>query len=149
MQLYQDIPLDFRKVEKLVEKGLPEILIVDDIPSFFQYEEKYFPLLTLLLFKGYEWTNYVIVDEGAVKPLLRGADVMVPGIRSIKGVFKVGDPVVVVEEKYKKPFVVAKALINSIEITDHGLRKGKALENIHRIGDKLWKLVYPMVKLKI
>ncbi len=149
MQLYQDVPLSFRKVEKLVEKGLPEILIVDDIPSFFLYEGKYFPLLTLLLLKGYEWINYVIVDEGAVKPLLRGADVMIPGIRSIKGVFDVGDPVVVVEEKYKKPFVVAKALLNSTEITSHELKKGKALENIHRIGDKLWKLVYPMMTSKI
>lgn len=99
-----------------------------------------------LLKKGFEWFNrIVVVDMGAVKPLLRGADVMIPGIVEVKGFFNKGDPVVVVDEKYNKPLIVGKALIQSQDIVSKKLSKGKAIENIHRIGDKLWNLTKSLI----
>ncbi len=140
-QQYPSIPLEFKRVEKIVDRDVGVILVVDNIPSLYLYGDKYYPLLTLLLMKGYEWIPYVVVDMGAVKPLLRGADVMAPGIRGVYGEFSIGDPVVVVEEKYRKPFVVAKALVSASELRAMVVRKGRVLENIHRIGDRLWKFV--------
>ncbi len=138
--LYPNLPLEIDRVEKIVEKEIGEIIVVDGILAFYVYEDKYYPLLTLLLEKGYEWMPYVVVDMGAVKPLLRGADVMAPGIREVYGEFREGDPVVVVEEKYRKPFVVAKALVDSKLLAEGLIRRGRALENIHRVGDRIWKM---------
>jgi len=139
-KLYPNIPLEFKRVEKVIEKGLGEIIVVDGVPSFYMHEDKYYPLLTLLLEKGYEWLPYVIVDMGAVKPLLRGADIMAPGIKEVHGEFKENEPVVVVEEKYRKPFVVARSLVKSETLVKGIIKRGKVLENIHRIGDRVWKL---------
>lgn len=136
---YPCIPLEFSIVEKIVDKEVGEILVVDNIPALYIYSEKYYPLLTLLLAKGYQWLPYVVVDSGAVKPLLRGADVMAPGIQRIEGVFGVDEPVVVVEEKYLKPFVVARSLVDSSTLAS--MKHGRVLENIHRIGDKIWKYI--------
>ena len=138
-RLYPNIPLEFKKVEKVVEKNLGEIIVVDGIPSFYIHENRYYPLLTLLLEKGYEWLPYVVVDMGAVKPLLRGADIMAPGIREIYGEFKKNESVVVVEEKYRKPFVVARSLVESEALVKGIIKRGKVLENIHRVGDRIWK----------
>ncbi len=139
-RLYPNIPLEFKKVEKVVEKNLGEIIVVDGIPSFYIHENRYYPLLTLLLDKGYEWLPYVVVDMGAVKPLLRGADIMAPGIREICGEFRKNESVVVVEEKYRKPFVVARSLVESEALVKGIIKRGKVLENIHRVGDRIWKL---------
>ncbi len=141
LDTYPNVPLEFEVVEKVVEKNRPEILIVDKIPSFFIYEGKYYPLLTLLLKKGVNWITHIVVDMGAVKPLLRGADLMAPGVREIKGEFHVSDPVVIVEEKYHKPFVVGKALVESKDIIEKKVTRGKIVKNIHRLGDKLWNYV--------
>ncbi len=137
---YPNLPLEFKRVEKVVEKDLGEIIVIDGIPSFYIYEAKFYPLLTLLLEKGYEWLPYVVVDMGAVKPLLRGADIMAPGIREVHGEFKENEAVVVVEEKYKKPFVVARSLVKSEELVKGIIKRGRVLENIHRIGDRIWNL---------
>ncbi|WFO75727.1 DUF1947 domain-containing protein [Desulfurococcaceae archaeon MEX13E-LK6-19] len=140
--MYPNVPLEFEVVEKVIEKDLPEIIIVDKVPAFFIYEGKYYPLLTLLLSKGVEWVQrIVVVDMGAVKPLLRGADVMAPGIVGVKGAFEPGDPVVVLEEKYGKPFVVGKALVSSKDLVEKKVTRGKAVENLHRVGDKIWEFV--------
>lgn len=138
---YPNIPIEFKSVEKIIEKDLGEIIIVDGIPSFYIYEDRYYPLLTLLLKKGYNWLPYVVVDMGAVKPLLRGADIMAPGIKEVHGEFSENEPVVIVEEKYRKPFVVARSLVKSEVLVKGIIKRGKVLENIHRIGDRVWKLV--------
>ncbi len=139
--LYPDIPLEFNRVEKVVDKSIGEIIVVDGTPSFIVIDGRYYPLLTLLLEKGYTWMPYVVVDKGAVKPLLRGADVMAPGIREVHGVFKEGDPVVVVEEVMRKPFVVTRALVGSDSLTGGAVKRGRVLENLHRVGDSIWKYV--------
>lgn len=138
--IYPSVPLEFKRVERVVEKNYPEILIVDRIPAFFIYEGKYYPLLVFLLAKGVNWMPRVMVDMGAVKPLMRGADIMAPGVRDVIGVFNIGDPVAVIDEKYKKPFVIGKALVNSNDLITRKIVKGKVIKNIHRAGDKLWNL---------
>jgi PUA-domain protein len=128
-------------VEVYEDRDLGGIYIIDGIPALIRTRDGLLiPHLKYLLSKGYDWLPYVVVDMGAVKPLLRGADLMVPGIRNINGIFDVGDIVVVVDEKYKKPFVVGKALIPSRDITSRVVKRGKALENLHRVGDEYWRI---------
>lgn len=127
------------RMEVLEDKGLGRIIIIDGVPGLIIIDDKYYPHLRFLLSRGYNWIPYVVVDMGAVKPLLRGADVMRPGIRSINGSFNRGDPVVVVDEKYLKPFVVGEALFDSSVV--EGMEKGRVIKNVHRVGDKYWSIV--------
>lgn len=126
------------KIEYYQSRELPLIIIVDNVPAFFKYEDKWIPHLKYLLSKGYDWISRVVVDMGAITPLGRGADVMVPGIRRVVGEFRAGDPIAVVDEKYGKPFVVGIALVDSVKI--FGIRRGRAVKNIHRVGDRIWHL---------
>ncbi|OYT41114.1 MAG: RNA-binding protein [Desulfurococcales archaeon ex4484_58] len=128
-------------LELFEERNMYRILLINGEPGFFYYNSKWFPHLKLLLKKLDIGAPIVVVDTGAVKPLLRGADLMAPGIREIKGSFKPGDPVIVVEEKMGKPFMVGVALISSMDIVSGRVKRGKVVENIHRIGDKLWNIV--------
>jgi len=126
-------------VELYEDRELGRILLFDGVPAFFLYKDKWFPHLKYLLKQGGLAAPCVVVDMGAVKPLLRGADLMAPGIKRVKKGFRAGDPVIVVEEKYEKPFVVGEALVDSDPIVQGSIKRGKVVKNIHRIGDKLWK----------
>ncbi len=138
--LYPGISIDKNSfIEYFEEKDVGKIIVVDGIPAFILIDDKIIPHLKYLLRHGYEWLPYVVVDMGAVKPLLNGADVMVPGIRRVVGEFGPGDVVIVVDEKYEKPFVVGTALMSSSEIREAS--RGKAIRNIHRAGDKYWRML--------
>lgn len=129
-------------VEIYEDRETGSIILFDNLPSFFKFRDRWIPHLKFLLKNMIEGLPVVVVDTGAVKPLLRGADLMAPGIRFIKNGFREGDPVVVVDEKYGKPFMIGIALIDSEKITSGAVKKGRVIKNIHRVGDKLWKLSF-------
>ncbi|MGC8583350.1 MAG: DUF1947 domain-containing protein [Thermoproteus sp.] len=79
----------------------------------------------------------VLVDAGAVKHILNGADVMRPGIRSIEGDFGKGDPVLVSDEK-RRAIAIGIALYPRGEL--EAMDRGKVIYNAHYLGDKVWKL---------
>ncbi|HDN50761.1 MAG: RNA-binding protein [Thermoplasmata archaeon] len=81
--------------------------------------------------------NHVTVDDGAIKFILNGADVMVPGITDADTGIKKGD-VVWVRDERGLPLAVGRALMDGEEMRSSG--KGKAVENLHHIGDELWEL---------
>ncbi|ADI32611.1 DUF1947 domain-containing protein [Staphylothermus hellenicus] len=128
-------------VEIFEERNKFKILIINNVPAFIFYEDKWIPHLKYLLRNPNIKAPIVVVDMGAVKPLLRGADLMAPGIREIIGVFGRGDVIVVVEEKYRKPFVTGIALVDSNDIVSGKIKKGKVVKNIHRIGDSFWNML--------
>ncbi|ABN70041.1 RNA-binding protein, containing PUA domain [Staphylothermus marinus F1] len=128
-------------VEIFEEKNKFKILVINGVPAFIFYEDKWIPHLKYLLRNPNLKIPIIIVDMGAVKPLLRGADLMAPGIREIIGVFGKGDVVVVAEEKYRKPFVIGIALVDSDDIVSGKIKRGRVVENIHRIGDIFWNIL--------
>lgn len=85
----------------------------------------------------------VIVDAGAVKHILNGADVMRPGIRSIEGEFNKGEPVLIADEK-KRVVAVGIALYAKAELEP--MERGKVIYNAHYLGDKIWKLSLELAK---
>ncbi|BEP18049.1 RNA-binding protein [Pyrofollis japonicus] len=125
------------KVEIVVENDV-EIYVVNNIPAFIKIEGLIIPHLRFLLKQGYEWLPAVIVDEGAVMPISRGADLMRPGIRKILRPFKKGDIVVIVEPTRLLPLAVHQALYDSNEIEK--MSKGKVTRRLHCLKDKYWKL---------
>ncbi|MEW6592201.1 MAG: DUF1947 domain-containing protein [Candidatus Hadarchaeota archaeon] len=78
----------------------------------------------------------VVVDMGAVPHLANGADVMAPGIVFADDGIKSGEIVEVSDERHGKPIAVGVALVDGLLMKGG---KGRAVKNIHHIGDKIWK----------
>jgi RNA-binding protein, containing PUA domain len=87
----------------------------------------------------------VVVDAGAVRPIINGADVMRPGIKELLGDFGKDDVVFVTDEK-GRVIAVAVALYSRQEMEQ--MQKGKVLINLHHLGDKIWQTSLELVKEK-
>ncbi|MFP3157611.1 MAG: PUA domain-containing protein [Caldivirga sp.] len=78
------------------------------------------------------------VDEGAVKPIATGADVMRPGIKGLSRPFKVGD-VVLVRSPSGRIIAITVSLFESEELMR--MSRGRVLKNIHHVNDEVWRLM--------
>lgn len=110
-------------------------------PLFFQYRDgPFFPTLRTL--HKYPFLLPVLrVDRGAIKHVLNGADVMVPGLRSERAV---------IESEVRKERVVAiyaeskehAIAVGTTRMSTDDMRKmekGIAVETAHFLTDGLWK----------
>ncbi|MGB9717152.1 MAG: PUA domain-containing protein [Thermoproteota archaeon] len=79
----------------------------------------------------------VVVDKGAVEYVVKGADVMIPGVVKHSS-FSKGEPVAVVSEEYVA-IAVGVALQGSETITK-GTR-GKIVKNLHKPNDKFFTVL--------
>lgn len=104
--------------------------------EFVQAGETFFPFLgsdrTLALFPA------AVVDEGAIRFMLNGADVMRPGVRKFDDWGAAGRMVVVREEKKGRAIVVGPSLVSSEDA--RGMAKGGCIRNLHHVGDRYWNL---------
>lgn len=102
--------------------------------EFIQAGDAFIPFLgssgTLALFPS------AMVDEGAIKFLLNGADVMRPGIRKFDDWGPSGKLVVVREEKKGRPLAVGPATVSGSEAA--AMTKGGCVKNSHHLGDRFW-----------
>ena len=95
------------------------------------------PFLTIRGLLRYSATKkFVTVDMGAVKFVYNGADAMGPGIVASDPEIKEGDLVWVRDVKNLRPLAVGRALVPAETMARK--EKGKAVESIHHVGDKLW-----------
>ncbi len=78
------------------------------------------------------------VDEGAIKFLLNGADVMRPGIKAYDSWGPEGRTVVVKEQKKGRAIAVGSSLVSSEGAM--AMEKGPCLKNVHHVGDRYWTL---------
>lgn len=114
-----------------------KIYVVNDEPSFFFHNERLVPTLRLLQ-KDSSLLKEVVVDMGAVKFVVSGADIMRPGIVSFAETILVDDFVVILDVDNKKPLAIGIIKNSSSEL--NVINKGKVVKSIHFIGDDLWKL---------
>jgi malignant T-cell-amplified sequence len=78
----------------------------------------------------------VTIDEGALKYIIKGADVMRPGISKYDDWGEAGKLVVVREDKKGRAAAVGRAAVASKEMAE--LKKGNCVKNLHHAGDKFW-----------
>ncbi|MFH1101584.1 MAG: RNA-binding protein [Methanobacteriota archaeon] len=117
-------------------EGFTVIFIENDV-DFFRNEQRI--LLTLRGVLKYKLTQQkIVVDMGAVKFIVNGADIMAAGIVDADPEIKVDDPVWVCDETYQKPLAVGIALLSGQDMTT--TKTGKAVKNLHYVGDPLWTL---------
>jgi len=116
------------------EEGV--VFVVLEGFEFVQSGGGFFPFLgsaaTLGLFPS------AVVDEGAIKFLLNGADVMRPGIRKLDDWGGSGRMVIIKEEKKGRAIAVGTSMVSSAEA--QGMSKGGCIRNLHHVGDRFWNL---------
>jgi malignant T-cell-amplified sequence len=110
------------------------VFVVLDGFEFLQTGETFLPYLgspgALALFPS------AVVDEGAIRFLLNGADVMRPGIRKLDDWGAAGKLVVIREEKKGRAIAVGPAVVSGSEAT--AMAKGNCVKNSHHVGDRYW-----------
>ena len=127
--------LQDRKMETAMADDFP-IVIVDGDVLLFQINDMYFPTVRGVLELGLR-KNVVMVDAGAVRFVVNGADIMCPGITSADPDIQPEDPVIIVEETHDKPLAIGISLLPGTEMV---ASSGKAVKSLHYVGDKLWNL---------
>ncbi len=127
---------------KIVEFEKFRLYVFDGVPMFFEREGLERPMPTLYIInvmlnrEGVLVTPAVVVDEGAVNPILRGAHVMAPGIRRVLKDFSKDDVVAVLEPGQKYAIAVGLAIMDSKDIVPG--TKGRAILNVSRLNDEIW-----------
>ncbi|RLI34431.1 RNA-binding protein [Candidatus Bathyarchaeota archaeon] len=121
---------------EVVEEASFKLYLVEGEPLLVEMNGKFFPYLSRV--KVLKGLPRVVVDRGAVPHVCNGADVMRPGIVRIEGEFEAGSLVVIVDELHGKPLALGLSLHSSREILK--AEKGKMVETIHHVGDKIWNL---------
>ncbi|MEM3551249.1 MAG: DUF1947 domain-containing protein [Candidatus Bathyarchaeia archaeon] len=132
---------DGAKIE-IAETELGEIYFINGKPLIFKREDELLP--TLMFNEFLNSASKVVVDKGAVPHICNGANVMAPGIVRIEGVFRKGDLVSIVEERYGKPIALGEALLNSEDAAV--TKKGVILKTVHFVGDKIWNILKDFAK---
>jgi PUA domain protein len=99
--------------------------------------ERIAPTVRLLLQKR-PTKAFVTVDMGAIKFVNNGADVMAPGITEADPGVQPGDLVWIRDERNKVPLAIGEAIVPGAQMPRGP--KGKAVKNLHRVGDPLWEL---------
>ena len=144
-KIQQDIQQIFNNInlknEQCVEIGdLEDIktIFVDGEPCFVYHNNKV--VITIFGINKYHPNEHrVVVDMGAVRFVTNGADVMAPGIVDADENICEGDQVWICDERHHKPLAIGIAIMNgSLMKTE---QKGKAIQIIHYVGDKLWNFV--------
>ena len=125
------------KVE-IAEADAPfQLYVVDRKILLFETENWVFPTLRGAIERPFPQRR-IVVDMGAVPFLVKGADVMRPGIVSVTDDVKAGCPAVVADERHGKPLAIAIAHFDAQSIREQ--LKGKMAKTVHYVGDPVWNL---------
>jgi PUA domain protein len=113
-----------------------EVFSVNDDPSFYVGSDGSIIPLLIHTLKSNVPLPRITVDMKAVPHICNGADVFRPGVRNIDVSIKLGQTVIVVDEKNQKPICVGTGLMEGKSM--QGVRQGKVVRNVHYVGDALW-----------
>jgi PUA domain protein len=125
-----------RRVEIVETDEALSLILIDGKPILFEIDGRYFPTLKSALDIPIE-KKFVTVDEGAVRFVVNGADIMRPGIVDFDKGIEEGDVVIVVEERHRKPLAIGVSMFKGEDLEE--MTSGKCIKNVHYVGDKIWE----------
>jgi PUA domain protein len=110
-------------------------LVVDGRFTFVELEGSILPFVGSRALIGLLPSVYI--DEGAVKYILKGADVMRPGIAKFDDWGDKEKLVVIRDHGKDRGLAVGRSLVPSSEMA--GMSKGNCVKNLHHAGDRTWE----------
>lgn len=123
---------------ELAELDAPfQLYLVDRKPLLLRRDGWVFPTVRGAIDRPFP-ERTIAVDMGAIPFVIKGADIMRPGVVSVTDDVKKGAPAMVVDERHKKPLAVVVALLDGPAIRAEV--KGKVAKTVHHVGDTLWAL---------
>jgi PUA domain protein len=130
-----DIPKSSQVVNYEPSDGI-RFIVINGMYTFVNYNNEFVPFLgsheSTLLFPS------IRVDQGAIKFLVNGADVMRPGVVSYDEWGDAGKIAVIREGEKDRSIAIGVTLVRSSDM--QLIQKGACARNIHHIGDKYWSL---------
>jgi PUA-domain protein len=132
-ELSEQTKVEISKKSEVEERD--STIFVDRVPYFFRYEGRLVP--TLYCLKNNNILPKITIDTGAVKFLIKGADMMRPGITDFME-FAENDFIAVVGPTADIPIGVGIALMNSEDAKNAS--SGKIMKTLHYTGDSIWNL---------
>ena len=134
--LFPRLKVSLEAVEYEAGKGTERVLLYEGRPVLVQKATGEVVPFVGALREGVR-VKRVVVDHGAVRFILNGADVMGPGIVDVDGDIEEGDLVVVVDERYGAPLAVGYALRPASEMKE----RGKSVKNVHHAKDRATEVI--------
>lgn len=132
-QLSDVLPPGYEVGKKDEIKEKDNVLIKGDDVFLIKAEGKFLPHLKSVnesLYKS------VYVDKGAIPFVIKGADLMRPGIRKIDDGFEKDEIVLVKDENHNKSIAIGFALFSSDEMREQ--KSGKSVKIFHYVGDNVY-----------
>ncbi|ETN45323.1 uncharacterized protein HMPREF1541_09154 [Cyphellophora europaea CBS 101466] len=121
------------------------LFCLDDTPLFFQHMDDAIMPHLKVVHQYPQCFKTVGIDRGAIRFVMSGATLMVPGLTSAGGrlpdaaeEFKKGDVVVVAAEGKSEACLVGVLELGTEEMKEK--KKGPAIKEGHYLGDGLWKI---------
>lgn len=127
--------LENKKNIEILEADPYSFILVDNEPNLIIIDGEYFPTLKAALNNQFD-AKTVEVDQGAIRFVTNGADIMSPGIVNADDDIQEGDIVLIVDENHKKPLAIGVSLITGPEMVEND--SGKAINTKHFVGDNIW-----------
>lgn len=124
---------DKKDLVEILEESSLKLVLINSRPLFFY---RRVPVPTLKFLIEHPVLKKVVVDMGAVKFVVSGADIMRPGIVEIDSEIEDGQHVMIVDQNNMKPLAVGTALYNAEEI--RSMSSGRVVRNLHYVGDSIW-----------
>ncbi len=131
--LNEELPVELDKKDKVIL--VDDVLLVNDSLHFLRIEDSWVPALPLLLDRP-QLLPQLVVDMGAVRFVVNGADIMRPGIVEVPEVDE-GSLVTVVDERNRKPLAVGRVKVSGEAM--QSMDSGNVVESLHYVGDTYWE----------
>jgi PUA-domain protein len=123
--------------EILETNGEIIIYLVERKPYLVAFDGFVFPTLKGAVERPFP-ERRVVVDMGAVPYVIKGADIMRPGVISCAPDVKAGHPVQIVDERHGKPLGIGIAVMDAADLMAQ--TGGKVVKSRFHVGDELWNL---------
>ena len=122
-------------VERIVTEKYV-LYLIKGKPILFEISNRIFP--TIHCVREHKMSlPKVIVDLGAIKYIVNGADVMAPGIVYFDKNIEIDTIVSIHEEKAESVLAIGVSLISAEEFKNR--KSGKVIKNVHHLNDAIWK----------
>lgn len=125
---------------RLKHNDKSELTIRDNEAIFFKWKKQVYPTLKTLHMYPHSMKK-LTVDKGAIKFVLQGANIMVPGLTSAGGHLpdcEVRENVAIMAEGKEHALAIGVTLMSSEEMKSEN--KGIGVQILHYLGDDLWRI---------